>query len=125
MCIWVYVYIYIQVLYTSVCQYPAIPPYEVRTLHIRGIWPTEANNTTTGVITVCLYICMHISIAICDILSIPSYNMIEKHITIENEEEDEEDEEEDDEEEDEKEDEEEDEEAEADEAVDEEDRKGR
>ena len=67
----------------------------------------------------------YIYIAICDILSIPSYNMIEKHITIENEEEDEEDEEEDDEEEDEKEDEEEDEEAEEDEEVDEEDRKGR
>ena len=39
---------------------PAIPPYDVRTLHIRGIWTTEANNPTTGVITVCLYICMHI-----------------------------------------------------------------
>ena len=23
---------------------PAIPPYDVRTLHIRGIWTTEANN---------------------------------------------------------------------------------
>ena len=30
---------------------PAIPPYDVRTLHIRGIWTTEANNPTTGVIT--------------------------------------------------------------------------
>ena len=30
---------------------PAIPPYDVRTLHIRGIWTTETNNTTHWIIT--------------------------------------------------------------------------